>query len=306
MITVLCGGVGAAKMLRALRLVVDGSELTGIVNNGDDLTLHGLRICPDLDTITYTLAGLNNQETGWGLTDESWRVMKELSELGGASWFGLGDRDLATHLYRTERLRQGDSLNEITRDLLAHFGVDITLLAATQDPIATVFQTVAHGNLSFQEYFVLHHHDVVVSSIDILGAQKARPSHGVLEAMANAERIVISPSNPLISIGPILALPGIRETLMARRSDVVVISPLIGGKALKGPADRLMEELGLSATSRGVASYYREIASTLIIDNSDSADRSSVEAEGMRCIVTPTIMSDDVVSANLAEVVLHG
>ena len=303
-ITVLCGGVGAAKMLNALRSAIDGAELTGIVNVGDDVTLHGLRICPDLDTITYTLAGINNTETGWGLAGESWRVMSELSDLGGESWFGLGDRDLALHLYRTQRLSHGETLSQITADLVDHFGIEVTLLPASEDPIATRFETASLGELSFQEYFVKHAHGVTVNAVRFDGAERATPAPGVLHALEAADRIIISPSNPLISIGPILAIPAIRACLERRRADVVAVSPLIGGKALKGPADRLLDELGHSATSAGVAALYRSVAATLIIDEVDAEDRASVEAAGMSCIVAGTIMSDPVRAKTLAQVVL--
>jgi len=304
MITVLCGGVGAARMLDALRSVVDASSLTGIVNTGDDLTLHGLRICPDLDTITYTLAGLNNRETGWGLTGETWRVMDELEVLGGASWFRLGDRDLATHLYRTELLAQGMALDAVTSTLLKRHGVDITLLPVTNDEIATTFTTSEHGTLSFQEYFVRHHHQVVVKSIEILGAERATPAPGVLESIESAEKIVISPSNPLISIAPILAVPGVRDALRARRSDVVAVSPLIGGKALKGPADRLMAELGMEVSPRGIATFYQDVAATLVIDVIDGSLAETVRDADLECLVTETIMDSPQRSANLARVVL--
>lgn len=306
MITVLCGGVGAAKMLAGLRQVLSDDEIVGIVNVGDDLWLHGLRICPDLDTITYTLAGLNNTETGWGLSGESWRVMQELDALGGESWFSLGDRDLALHLYRTERLRNGDRLSAITADLLSHFGVGLRLLPATEDEIATRFDTREQGNVSFQEYFVKFHHDLDVESVEVVGAPASSPTSGVLDALESAERIIISPSNPLISIDPILAIPGIAERLVARRSDVIAVSPLIGGKALKGPADRLLEQLGLSATSMGVATFYNDIASTLVIDEVDADDAPGVEELGVRCLVTKTVMDSPHAGAALAEVVLNG
>jgi len=291
-------------MLRALAEVVPADQLVGIVNVGDDLTLHGLRICPDLDTITYTLAGLDNTETGWGLAGESWRVMAELSALGGESWFSLGDRDLATHLYRTQRLADGDPLSAITASLLAHHGVATTLLPATEDPLATTFDTVEHGTLSFQEYFVKHHHDVAVRGVAVHGAPSARPGPGVLEALAAADRIVISPSNPIISIGPILAIPGISELLAARRSDVVAVSPLVGGRALKGPADRLLDEIGHGASAAGIARTYAEVARALVIDEVDADEAAAVEAAGVACVVTGTIMDSPERSRRLAEVVL--
>jgi len=291
-------------MLRALAEVVPADQLVGIVNVGDDLTLHGLRICPDLDTITYTLAGLDNTETGWGLAGESWRVMAELSALGGESWFSLGDRDLATHLYRTQRLADGDPLSAITASLLAHHGVATTLLPATEDPLATTFDTVEHGTLSFQEYFVKHHHDVAVRGVAVHGAPSARPGPGVLAALEAADRIVISPSNPIISIGPILAIPGISELLAARRSDVVAVSPLVGGRALKGPADRLLDEIGHGASAAGIARTYAEVARALVIDEVDADEAAAVEAAGVACVVTGTIMDSPERSRRLAEVVL--
>ena len=303
MITVLCGGVGAARMLDALLQVVDPEDLVGIVNTGDDLTLHGLRICPDLDTITYTLSGLNNTETGWGLTGESWRVMSELDALGGEAWFSLGDRDLATHLYRSERLRQGDSLTAITASLGSRLGCPVRLLPVTEDEIATVFETPSEGRLSFQEYFVRHHHGVAVTSVSIEGASEARPAPGVLDALRDADQIVIAPSNPLISIAPILAVPGVADLLSSRRDDVVAISPIIGGRALKGPADRLLEELGHDVSPAGIAKIYSPFASTLIIDTVDEALADSVRAHGMACVVTDTIMSEPGVARSLATVV---
>ena len=292
-------------MLRALSLVVDPSELVGIVNVGDDLDLHGLRICPDLDTITYTLAGLDNTETGWGLTGETWRVMEELDALGGEAWFSLGDRDLATHLYRTQRLSRGDSLRSITSDLLHHFGIRTALLPATEDPVSTIFTTTDAEELSFQEYFVKHHHDVPISEIRFEGSSEAVPTPGVLEAIADAERIIISPSNPLISIAPILAIPGIADALVQRRDDVVAVSPLVGGRALKGPADRLMEELGLGASTKGVATFYQSFAETLVIDSSDADDLVEVIDAEMSCLVIDTVMDSPERSAALATAVLQ-
>jgi LPPG:FO 2-phospho-L-lactate transferase len=306
MITVLCGGVGAARLLKVLSARTDPAELIGIVNTGDDLTLHGLRICPDLDTITYTLAGLNNEETGWGLAGETWRVMAELGALGGENWFSLGDRDLATHLYRTQRLAQGAGLSEITAELSEKLGCPIRLLPVTEDTLATMLETPSHGTLSFQEYFVGHHHSVPVSAVRIEGAEAARPAPGVLEAIRDAERIVIAPSNPLISLGPLLAVPGITAALEARRDDVVAISPLIGGQALKGPADRLLDELGHGANSAGVAALYAPIAGTLLIDATDADERAAVEAAGLACVVGPTLLSDPMGAAHVAEAVLGG
>ena len=304
MITVLCGGVGAARLLDVLRRAVPAEDLVGIVNTGDDLTLHGLRICPDLDTITYTLAGLNNEVTGWGLTGETWRVMEELDRLGGDAWFSLGDRDLATHLFRTQRLAQGATLSEITAELGAKLGCPVRLLPVTEGNLSTSFLTEEFGRLSFQEYFVGHHHAVAVREIEFLGAEACHPSPGVLEAITTAERIVIAPSNPLISVAPLLAVPGVRAALVARRNDVVAVSPLIGGQALKGPADRLLRELGHDATSRGIAEIYGTFAGTLVIDEADANDATLVEASGMNCVVTRTLFSDPAGAAGVTKAIL--
>jgi LPPG:FO 2-phospho-L-lactate transferase len=284
--------------------VAEPSSITGIVNTGDDLTLHGLRVCPDLDTITYTLAGLNNEVTGWGLEGETWRVMDELEQLGGESWFRLGDRDLATHLFRTQRLAQGATLRQVTSELGARLGVDVTLLPMTEDTVATAFESVEHGRLSFQDYFVRYRHDVTITEITFDGAAAALPAPGVLEALEEAERIVISPSNPLISIAPILAIPGVRSVLERRRAQVIAVSPLIGGKALKGPADRLLLELGHDPSPLGIARLYRDVAGTLVIDEVDQAAAPLVRAEGLSCLVTNTIMSDPGAGPHLAKVVL--
>jgi len=301
-ITVLSGGVGAARLLRAMSLVIDPSEITAVVNVGDDLVLHGLTICPDLDTITYTLAGLNNDELGWGLRGESWRVMDELATLGGAAWFRLGDRDLATHLYRTQRLSEGATKSDVARELADRAGVRIRLLPVSDDVVATTFETDV-GRLSFQEYFVRHHHDVTVHSISFEGARDAVATSQVLEALHRASRIVIAPSNPLISIEPILQVPGIREILRDRRDDVVAVSPIINGAALKGPADRLLGELGHEVSCVGVADYYRGLVGTFVIDEADAELAPTIRSRGVRVVVTTTIMANADDAQRLAKVV---
>lgn len=290
-------------MMRALREVHDPNNVTAIVNVGDDLVMHGLTICPDLDTITYTLAGLNNEELGWGLTGETWRVMDELAALGGEAWFRLGDRDLATHLYRSERLRQGATKSQVAHELALHHGVPERLIPVTNDPLATMLMTEL-GELSFQQYFVGHHHDIEVRAVRFDGAENASPAPGVLDSIREAERIVIAPSNPLISIDPILAVPGVREALEQRRSDVVAVSPIIGGKAIKGPADRLLRELGSEASSRAVAAHYVRIASRIVIDEVDDDQAGAIKEMGIACDVTTTLMSEPGVPRRLAEVVL--
>jgi len=302
-ITVLSGGVGAARLLRALSDVVDSSELTAIVNVGDDLVLHRLTICPDLDTITYTLAGLNNDELGWGLRGETWRVMDELEALGGAAWFRLGDRDLATHLYRSQRLSEGATKTDVTRELAAHHGVKVTLLPVSDDPIATEFLT-EDGRLSFQEYFVQRHHDVVVSGVEITGLERARATSKVERALAQSTRLVIAPSNPVISIDPILQVRGVRDALRTRRDDVVAVSPIIQGAALKGPADRLMRELGYESSALGVVDFYGDLVGTWIIDEADAALADAIRSRGARVEVTTTIMAEPENAHRLAKVVL--
>jgi len=304
-------------MLAGLMQVVAHAELTAIVNVGDDLELHGLRICPDLDTVTYTLAGEINPETGWGLVDESWQARAMLEQYGGVSWFGLGDRDLGTHMFRTQRLSEGASLVEVTAEITRAWGLDVRLIPATCDRLRTTVTLAeddrdspdslglsAGSEISFQEYFVQRHHNVPVSAVRFEGAETTSPSPGVLDAIASAATIVLAPSNPLVSIAPLLAVPGIRDAVVARREQVVAVSPIIAGAALKGPADRLMLELGHEPSVVGVARLYRDLAATLVIDDADADSAPAIEAEGMRCIVAPTIMSSPERSAALARVVL--
>lgn len=304
-------------MLAGLMQVVAHAELTAIVNVGDDLELHGLRICPDLDTVTYTLAGAINPETGWGLVDESWQARAMLEQYGGVSWFGLGDRDLGTHMFRTQRLSEGASLVEVTAEITRAWGLDVRLIPATCDRLRTTVTLAeddrdspdspglsAGSEISFQEYFVQRHHNVPVSAVRFEGAETTSPSPGVLDAIASAATIVLAPSNPLVSIAPLLAVPGIRDAVIARREQVVAVSPIIAGAALKGPADRLMLELGHEPSVVGVARLYRDLAATLVIDDADADSAPAIEAEGMRCIVAPTIMSSPERSAALARVVL--
>ncbi len=306
MIAVLCGGVGAARMLGGLVQVREEAEIAAVVNTGDDTVMHGLYICPDLDTITYTLSGSVNPETGWGLAGESWQAMDSLERLGGRdrTWFRLGDRDLGTHLYRTGRLAEGASLSQVTAEIARAFGLGLQLLPMTDDPVRTVLRRVGGGELAFQEYFVRHRHEVAVEAVFLVGARRARPTAQVLEALERADQVVVAPSNPVVSIGPILSLPGVRELLAARRSSVVAVSPIVGGTALKGPADRLLVELGGQASPAGVAERLTEVAGSLVIDEVDAAWKKAVEAAGMRAVVAPTVMSDPGRARHLAQVVL--
>jgi LPPG:FO 2-phospho-L-lactate transferase len=303
MITVLSGGVGAARLLRALSGVVPPHELTAVINVGDDLVMHGLTICPDLDTITYTLAGINDDVRGWGLAGESWRVLDELRALGGDAWFSLGDKDLATHLYRSQRLARGATKSDVTQELADRLGVSVRLLPVSNDPIATQLHTASRW-LSFQEYFVQERHSVVVDDVRYDGLSAARPAPGVLDALREASRIVIAPSNPILSVAPVIGVAGVREILAARRDDVVAISPLIGGAALKGPADRLLRELGHEVSAVGVLSCYEGLVGRYIIDDADASLAESVRAQGVHCDVTTTIMSNPEHAAALARAVV--
>jgi LPPG:FO 2-phospho-L-lactate transferase len=304
MLVALAGGVGAARFLRGLVRVLPPSDVTAVVNVGDDTELHGLHISPDLDTVLYTLAGAINAETGWGLTGESWTVMEALERLGGLTWFRLGDKDLATHCFRTQHLAEGHTLSQVTTDLARAWGVDVRLVPVSNDPVRTRLQLAEGPEVAFQEYFVHRHHDVAVSGVRFEGAESARPAPGVLEAIAGASSIVVCPSNPVVSIGPLLAVPGVRQALLSRRDRTVGISPIVAGAALKGPADRLLTELGFEASVVGVARWYASWVGTLVIDEADAALAEAVEAEGVRCIVAPTIMSTVERAAELARTVL--
>jgi LPPG:FO 2-phospho-L-lactate transferase len=351
-VTALAGGVGAARMLRGLAAVVGQPEITAVINTGDDMVLHGLYISPDIDTVTYTLAGASNNETGWGLAGESWTVMEALRAFEGAkalhgaklSWFGLGDRDLATHMFRTGRLAAGDTLSEVTADIAHRFGVAANLLPMANSRVETrvtvelrpvdrefgglslrddaprgrgepgvergpaampgLTEVPAPTEIGFQEYFVGLRHDVPVKAIRFAGVEAAEPAPGVLQAIENAEVVVICPSNPIVSIGPLLAVPGIASAVANRRDDVVAVSPIIAGRALKGPADRMLTELGHEASAVGVARMWAPLAGALVIDDADADLATDIEKEGMRCVVAPSVMSGPKEAAALASVVL--
>ena len=308
MITVIAGGVGAARFLTGLVQVRPTEEITAVVNVGDDTELHGLSISPDLDTITYTLAGEIDPERGWGLAGETWQAMETLGRLGGHTWFNLGDRDLGTHLYRTARRREGAPLSQVTAEITAGWGLEIVLLPATDDRLRTMLTIEGDDGrpteIGFQEYFVQRQHSVPVRAIRFDGADEARPGPGVLEAIDEAECVVIAPSNPLISIDPVLAVSDVRDAVTAARERTVAVSPIVAGEALKCPADRLLTELGHIPTVVGVAELYAPLASTLVIDEADAALAPAVEASGLRCVVAPTVMSSPRIAAELADTVL--
>ena len=299
-VTVLCGGVGAARFLSGLVQVVEPSAITAVVNVADDVTLHGLRISPDIDTIIYTLAGAHSVERGWGLDGESWQAMEMLGRYSGQDWFSLGDRDLGTHLYRTDELNKGRSLSEVTASMTRAWDLGLDIIPVTDDRLRTMITTVDEGEIGFQEYFVRRRHDVAVTAVRFDGAADSRPAPGIMEALAGSDVVVIAPSNPVVSIDPILAVPGVRAALADRSDSVVAISPIVGGRALKGPADRLLVELGRQSSVEAVGRWYADIASTLVIDSIDAKHSEKLEGQGVRVVVTDTIMSREGVAPALA------
>ena len=304
MLVSLAGGVGAARFLNGLVRAVPPSDVVAIVNTADDEEFHGLYVSPDLDSVTYTLAGASNAAQGWGLEGETFATLDALGRYGVDTWFRLGDKDLATHLFRTERLRAGASLTEVTAEITRAWDLGLALLPMTDDRVRTRITVERPGGateeIAMQRWFVGERAESPVVSVRFDGADAARPAPGVLEALRTADTIVICPSNPVISIGPILAVPGIRDALVARRERVIAISPIVGGAPVKGPADRLMGPLGIEVSCVGVARAYREICSTLVIDAVDEQLASQVEAEGVRAIVTDTMMRSPEIATQLA------
>jgi LPPG:FO 2-phospho-L-lactate transferase len=288
-IAALAGGIGASKLLFGLHRVMDPRELTVVVNTGDDITLHGLAISPDLDIVTYTLAELVNPDTGWGFRDETFRALDQLSVYGHSQWFHLGDRDLATHLHRTEMLRGGASLSEVAESIRKALGVQAKILPMSDQPVPTMMET-DQGRIHFQEYLVQRRAEPQLLSISFDGIEQARPAPGVLDAIEHASFLVICPSNPLISIGPILAVPGVRDALRRRRADVIAVCPIVGGKSLKGPSDRMMAQLGCDVSPLGVARLYQDVCGTMVIDSVDSNYGPGIESLGFELIIHPTVM----------------
>jgi LPPG:FO 2-phospho-L-lactate transferase len=304
-IAVLSGGVGGARFLRGLVEVVDPPSITVIGNVGDDVEVLGLHVSPDLDSVLYALAGVADEERGWGRADETWNAIGVVAGLDGEGWFRLGDRDLGLHLVRTAALRRGEPLSAVTQQLTAALGVRTTLLPATDDPLRTWVDTPA-GSFSFQEWFVARAHGDEVDRVRFEGEEVARPAPGVLDALATAEMILIAPSNPFISIWPILAVSEIKSALEQRRVPCVAVSPVVGGRAVKGPADRMLERLAGGTSPGRVASCYQGLVDVLVIDEADADGAAEVEAQGVRCVVGKTVMRDDVSRRRLAEVVLAG
>ena len=304
MITVLAGGVGAARFLRGLVDVVEPASVTVIGNTADDEEFLGLHVSPDLDTVVYTLADVVDPEHGWGLAGESYACQEQAARLGEAAWFRLGDADLATHVQRTLLLREGRTLSQATDAIGRAFGLACPLLPMSDDSVRTIVATDA-GELSFQEYFVRRRWQDEVRALRFEGVEEARPAPGVLEAIAEAEAVIVAPSNPLVSIGPILAVPGVRPALRETKAPVVAVSPIVGGRALKGPADRMLASLGHEPSAVGVARLYADFLHTLVLDREDADLAPEVASLGVRPVVTDTIMRDTASRHALAETTLR-
>ena len=295
----LAGGVGGARFLRGLSRRTSPTDVTVVGNTGDDEEFFGLHVSPDLDTILYTLAGLADPGHGWGIAGDGFATLAGLKALGEPSWFQLGDRDFATHLFRTARLRAGWPLSRVTAALAAALRVRTTLLPMTDDTVRTFVHTDA-GRLAFQDYLVRRRARGAVRRIELAGARAARPAPGVLAAFRTSAAILIAPSNPLVSVEPILAVRGVRDVLRRRRSRVVAVTPLVAGRPLKGPLHRMLRGLGLEVSPRGVARLYRDVAGTFVLDVRDRSWQAAIEALGMRVVVTDTVMRTRAHAARLA------
>jgi LPPG:FO 2-phospho-L-lactate transferase len=304
MIVVLAGGVGAARFLQGLVQVIPQQRLTAIVNTGDDRDFYGLHVSPDLDIVMYTLAGVVDETHGWGIRNDTYAAMQQLTRYGNEDWFMLGDRDLATHIHRTNLLRAGKTLSEVTEDLNRQFGLELRILPMSDQPVATHIQTPA-GLLHFQEYMVKRRCADEVQDVVFIGAGEARPSPGVLDAIKGAEAILIAPSNPIVSIGSILAIPGIHDMLHEASGMVAAVSPIVGGAPIKGPADKLMRGLGMDVSAVGVARCYRDFLDVMVIDEQDAHLVSTIEDLGIPTVATNTIMRDNAAKTALARSVLE-
>ncbi|NTV65421.1 MAG: 2-phospho-L-lactate transferase [Oscillochloris sp.] len=303
MILVLAGGVGAARFLEGLVQIVPATSITAVVNTGDDMELHGLKISPDMDIVTCTLADLIDREQGWGIVGDTDACMAWLIKLGGPGWFKLGDRDLALHIRRTAMLRAGHTLSEVADSFRRALGVMVGIMPMSDDPVPTHILT-DQGELHFEEYFVQQRAQPTVRGVRYMGAEQARPAPGLLELIATAEAILIAPSNPVVSIGPILAIPGVREAILTSSAPVVTVSPIVGGAPIKGPAAPLMRALGLEVSALGVAHAYRGLLDGIVIDEVDRALAEPIAECGVRVAITDTIMRGPVEKANLARTAL--
>lgn len=299
MIVVLTGGTGGAKFVQGLKQALPARELTCIVNTGDDLRWWGLDVSPDVDSISYALAGMLSRERGWGVEGDTFQCLEAMRRLGAPAWFQLGDRDLALHISRTEKLASGKPLSEATAEIAQALGVESRVLPMTDERVETRVQTAA-GELSFQEYFVREHYEVALEGVRFEGAEQARPAPGVVEAIAVAEAVLIAPSNPVTSIGPILSVPGIREALKQTPARVAAVSPIVGGAAVSGPAGELMRTQGLAVSAQGVAQAYSDFLDVLIVDERDAAEKTAVERVGIELRTARTVMKSEADKAGLA------
>ena len=303
-LTALAGGTGAAKLLRGLSRIMDPRDLTVVVNTGDDAEIWGLHISPDLDTVCYTLGGVIDEGKGWGLTGETFHALDQIARFGEPVWFNLGDRDLATHLYRTRLLREGRTLSDVTRAIAAALGVTATVLPMSDQPVRTRILG-PDGWLTFQEYFVREKAQVEARAVEYAGAARSTPAPGVVEAIASADAVLVCPSNPITSVGPILAVPGLTQALGATSATVLAVSPIVGGAAVSGPAGRLMSSAGLPVSAAGVAQAYRPWLDRLVFDEQDQALAGEVRALDVTPVPAPTMMSGREAEITLARHVLR-
>ncbi|HTI15586.1 MAG TPA: 2-phospho-L-lactate transferase [Dictyobacter sp.] len=304
MIVVLAGGVGASRFLEGVIQVVPQDQITVIANTGDDRDVYGLRVSPDTDIVIYTLSGSVDEKNGWGLRGDTNNAMQQLTSYGYENWFWLGDRDLATHIHRTNLLRQGKTLSEITAGLTKSFGLQLRILPMSDQPIETHIKT-PDGLIHFEEYMIKRQCSDEVQDVIFVGADTAKPAPGVIDAIKQADAVLIAPSNPIVSIGSILSVPGIHEALHETSGMVVAVSPIVGGAPIKGPADKLMRGLHVEVSAVGVARRYRDFLDVMVIDEQDAHLKEAIEDLGIPTVVTNTIMSDSVAKANLARAVLQ-
>jgi LPPG:FO 2-phospho-L-lactate transferase len=303
-VVALSGGVGGAKLAHGLYQALEPDTLSLFVNTGDDFDHYGLRICPDLDTTLYTLAGIANEATGWGVADDTWTALDMLRRYSVDTWFQVGDRDFATHILRTERLRAGVALSEVIVELASALGVHAAILPMADEPVPTIVRTPS-GELAFQDYFVRRRHEDDALAVRYDGSDSARPTAQARAALTGAEVILLCPSNPFVSIGPILAVAGMRDLVRSASAPRVAISPIIGGKALKGPADRMLATMGHEVSAYGVAAWYGDLLDGMVIDEQDAAQAARIEGLGMRTLVTNTVMASNEDRVRLARDVLQ-
>ena len=303
-VTALAGGVGGAKLLVGLDRALGSGDLTAIVNTGDDAVLYGVRVSPDIDIVTYWLAGIADFARGWGIANDTFTVVDSLAALGGESWFRLGDRDFGTCLYRTQRLRDGAALSVVTDELRRGFGVSSRVTPATDDDMRTLIHTTDGRTLEFQQYFVRERQQPEVSSVTYSGREETKPAPGVIDALASADLIVLCPSNPVLSIGPVLAVNGVRDALRAH-DNVVAVTPIVRGAALKGPADRILRSMGFGSSAASVARMYSDFVDVFVVDSRDPLQAEEIAAAGLRAKVLDTMMPDHHASYRLAEEILR-